>query len=198
VQKVQKAEATMDSHTAETYSPRHAGHVRELTDMFTAYIHEELDRTGKAAPGMPVADFLATLILKTGDEVTGFCSVDIARHAVELIYVKPAHRRQGRASQLLRYLAAGCPDRLGAKTPLTPAGRALAESLDLRIIEMPPEEIAAAEQSMRQLDRDLSQHCRHKRGNPARPCRRCYRQAMARTAEVLITAYAARYWLTAA
>lgn len=188
----------MDSHTAETYDPRHAGHVRELTDMFTAYIHEELDRTGQAAPGMPVADFLATLILKTGDEITGFCSVDIARHAVELIYVKPPHRRQGMASRLLRYLATGCPGPLGAKSPLTPAGRALAEALDLRIIEMPPDEVAAAERSMQRLDRDLSRHCHHRRGNPARPCRRCYRLAMARTAEVIITAYAARAVLTAA
>lgn len=188
----------MDSHTAEILNPRSVDHVRELTAMFTAYIHEELDRTGEAAPGMPVADFLTTLIITTGDEITGFCSLDIARHAVELIYVRPPHRRQGVASRLLRYLAAGCPGTLGAKSPLTPAGRALAEALDLRVIEMPPGEVAAAERSMRRLDRDLSRQCHHRRGNPARPCRRCYRQAMSRTAEVIVSVYAARAWLTAA
>lgn len=176
--------------TLETLNPTSPEHTHALTHLFTAYLTEELNRTGDMPLGLPAAAYLRTILIRTGPHITGFCAIDPSRYAVELIYVRPAHRRQGHASGLLTALANTCPQPMLMKPPLTPASERLAAKLGLGLTEPGPEEAANAEAQRQTMRRGIAQHCRHRRrGNPALACSRCYRRAVARFAQSAVTAY---------
>lgn len=171
----------------DPYSPTE---LADLANLYCAYLLEEYDRTGEAAPGFPVAVFLRTILVKIDGHTIGFCSIDTTRYAVELVYLDPAYRHGGLGRSLLAWLASGCPQPMRAKAPLSPAGYALVHSLGIQPSQPGRDEEEAAEQSRVDLHRTLVAHCRHKRiGNPARPCPRCFRKHLTTTAETVIAAY---------
>lgn len=173
------------------FNPRSAAEARRIIELYQAYLLEELERTGVVAPGLPVALYLKTLIVWHDDVITGFCSLDLGRYAIELIYIEPTYRRQGIARMLLAALNASCPGQMRAKAPLTPSSQALVDSLGIPSTEPGQEEVRHAARSLEELHRDINAHCRHRRGNPSRPCRRCYRSNLLKSAEIAVSAYVA-------
>jgi GNAT superfamily N-acetyltransferase len=167
----------------DPFDPAHPDQGRQLAGMYEGYLLEEFDRTGKLAPGFPVAFFLQTLLVWDGTKAVGFCSVDPKRCSVELMYITPAYRRKGLALVLLAQLAATCPRPMELKAPLTPGGRALADRLQLGIAL--PEE----DQDLTGLHRAINARCRHRRGNPLNPCRRCYRAGLPKVAARVVGTY---------
>lgn len=178
--------------TAETFNPTSTEHITALIRLHQAYLLEELDRIGHYPSGIPVARWLKTSIIRIGETPAGFISVDIGRHSVELLYIAPPYRGQGIAAALLAGLAATCPKPMELKTPLTPGGHALANKLGLGLAHSTPEELADNERAVQDLHRTINRQCTHRRvGNPARPCKRCYRRGLEKTAVALVLSYAA-------
>ncbi|MDX3314565.1 GNAT family N-acetyltransferase [Streptomyces sp. ME08-AFT2] len=175
---------------ARPFDPRSADQVRRLTDLYRAYLHEELERTGYAVAGLPVAAYLNTFLVWLDDDVIGFYSLDFTRYAVELIYLEPQHRGKGIARAVFTRLKMTCPVPMRAKVPLSPSGQALVDSVGIGVTEPTDEEEQSAAESLDDVHRVLSKECNHKRGNPARPCRRCYRRALSVTAETVVSGYA--------
>ncbi|MFF7200489.1 GNAT family N-acetyltransferase [Streptomyces sp. NPDC008141] len=185
--------AGASSATVERFDHTSTEHLAALTTMQRDYLLEELDRIGIHAPGIPAAFWLQTLLVRVGDTIAGFCSVDTTRYAIELIYVRPPYRGHGIAARLLSELAATCPEPMRLKTPLSPGGHALAEKLGLGLSHSTDEEQQTADRTIQDLHRAIEKHCPHGRraGNPARPCKRCYRKAVTRSAEAVVMTYRA-------
>lgn len=180
---------TTTTEQVAVFNPRSTHHTRRLIAMYQAYMLEELERTGTAAPGLPAAGYLKTLLIHHGNDIAGFCSLDGARHSVELVYVDPEHRGQGLATTLLARLAATCPHPMRLKAPLTPGGQALANRLGLGIADYTETELRRAVRGMERLHQAIRANCPHKGGNPAAVCRRCYRKTLRRAAAAAVTAY---------
>lgn len=168
----------------DPFDPAHPDQVSSLVDMYKGYLLGEFDRTGEQAAGFPVAFFLHTLLIWNGDKAVGFCSIDLRRCSVELIYITPVYRGRGLALALLAQLKASCPRPMELKAPLSPGGRGLADRLQLGIA-MPEED----DDDPTELHRKINAQCRHKRGNPLKPCPRCYRAVMSRMAALVIRTY---------
>lgn len=175
--------------TIAVFNPCSIQHVEGLTRLYTGYLLEELDRTGQQAPGLPVAVWLRTLVLQHSDRIIGFCSVDLGRHSVELLYLAPEYRRRGIARNLLQQLAEQCPGRMTAKGPFTPASRALIDRLGIPPQDPPEEEARQAAETLNRLHRDIARLCPHSRKRSSRPCQRCYRRLLRRTAQAVVCAY---------
>ncbi|MFF1743885.1 GNAT family N-acetyltransferase [Streptomyces mirabilis] len=167
-------------------------HVRMLIDLYRAYLLEEADRTREHASGIPVAVWLQTLMVSIGSTPAAFCSVDLGRLAVELVYVTPEFRGHGVAAWLLRELARTCPGQLSIKAPLSPAGAALAARAGL-VVDFPTQkQQAEGEQAQREMRHAIEKQCRHRRaGDPRATCRRCLRTLLTRSAEAHVMSYVA-------
>jgi GNAT superfamily N-acetyltransferase len=178
--------------TGEVFDPHSAEHVRALIRMHQDYLLEELARTGEHALGVPAAGWLRTMVLRAGGDFAGYFAADMGRHSVELIYVVPEFRGHGLSTQVLAELAAKCPQPMSVKAPLTPGGQRLADKLGLHIAYSTPEELQETSQTLAELRRGVDQHCTHKRtGDPRRPCMRCYRAAVKKSATATVMAYVA-------
>lgn len=189
---------TQANHWFTEFDPRSAEQCRRLIETYQAHLLEELERTGEAAPGFPVAFYLKTLIVWSDDAIAGFCSVDLHRLSVELIYIDPSHRGQGLARFVLTSLGATCPEPMRAKGPLSPAGQALVDSIGIGVADPDEEQQIEAVASLKSMHRTMAAHCRHKVSNPGRPCLRCYRKALKKSAEVVVGTYVAACWALAA
>lgn len=174
---------------ARPFDPRSSDQVRRLIDLYRAYLHEELERTGGAVAGLPVAAYLNTFLVWVDDDVIGFYSLDFTRYAAELIYIEPQHRGKGIARTVFARLKTTCPILMRAKVPLSPAGQALVDSVGIGVTEPTEDEERSAAEGLDDVHRVLSKDCHHKRGNPARPCRRCYRRVLSVTAETVVAGY---------
>lgn len=164
--------------------------VGALVRMFQGYLLEEFERTGHHAPGIPLATWLHTLIVYVGKTPAGFCSADFTRYAIELIYVDPRYRGHGVASQLLADLGSSCPQPMRIKSPLSPGGQALADKLGVPLSEPSESQVRDAAETLNDLHRTINDRCPHKRaGDPRRPCKRCYRAGLKRTAESMVMSY---------
>lgn len=176
--------------TLVPYDRTSQAHVSSLIDLFRGYLLEELDRTGEHAPGIPVADWLNTFLVLVDDTAVGFCSADTTRYAIELIYITPSQRGRGLASLVLQDLRASCPGTMRLKAPVTPGGAALAARLGIGLSAPVENEIRHGREAMEALHQTINRRCPHKRaGNPQRPCRRCYRAVIKRTAGMVIVSY---------
>lgn len=173
-----------------TFDPTSPDHVQQLTRLFADYLVEDFERTGNAPLGVPVAFFLRALTLWDGPTMVAFCSVDITRDSVELIYVTRPYRSQSIAKTLYRDLKVVLPE-LSVKGPLSPAGEALAAQIGLPVDASEQSEIDQAAIIDAELHRGVAAACRHKHGNPSRGCNRCYRTAMVRSARIVVTRYVA-------
>ncbi|MFA3877564.1 N-acetyltransferase family protein [Streptomyces sp. MMCC 100] len=183
--------------TGTLFDPRSDEHARALTDLYRAYLLEEAERTREHAPGIPVAVWLQTALLSVDGVFVAFCSVDLKRRSVELVYVAPEHRGRGLASVLLADLARTCPTQLTVKAPLSPDGEALAASVGLPVVHPDAEQVEQGLTAQREMKRALDRQCRHRRGNPAAVCRRCLRALLTRSAEAHVRGYVAlvnNYW----
>jgi GNAT superfamily N-acetyltransferase len=162
--------------------------VEAVTLLFADYLLEGLDRLGHFPSGMPIANWLSTVVLYVGDQPVGFSAADLTRYAIELIYIAPAYRRQGIAYRLLSDLSDSCPERMRIKAPLSPGCQALAERLGIPVSAPTAEEEAKGRQAIAELHETLRRRCKHpRRGSPQRPCRRCYRALLRRMAVVMVT-----------
>ncbi|MDX3555313.1 GNAT family N-acetyltransferase [Streptomyces europaeiscabiei] len=162
--------------------------VEAVTLLFADYLLEGLDRLGHFPSGMPIANWLNTVVLYVDGIPAGFCAADLTRYAVELIYVAPAYRRKGIAHRLLVDLRDSCPEQMRIKAPLSPGCQALAEQLGIPVSAPTAEEEAKGEQAVAELHETIRRHCKHPRkGSPQRPCRRCYRALLRRMALAMVT-----------
>ncbi|MFD8260214.1 hypothetical protein ACFV19_15045 [Streptomyces griseoluteus] len=164
--------------TLDLYEVRDDAQVHDLGVMYRNYQLEELERTGQAGLGLPVATWLATAWIRYGDERAGFVSLDVRRWALELVYIEPAFRGRGLALLAVADIARSRPGRLAAKTPLSPSGEALANRFGLVLAEHTPQEAARAAGQMRELHEAIRNNCRHgkkRSGDPRKVCQRCYR-----------------------
>ncbi|MFE2300818.1 hypothetical protein ACFXAW_21845 [Streptomyces sp. NPDC059445] len=177
--------------TGALFDPHDPEHVAALIDMYRAYLVEEGDRTREHASGIPVATWLRTLLVQVDGAFAAFCSVDLVRRSVELVYVVREYRGGGLASQMLADLARSCPDPLTLKAPLSPGGEALAARLGLAVVQPTPEQNQEGAVAQQDLHRALDLKCRHRRGNPAAVCRKCLRVLLGRSAEVHVRSYVA-------
>ncbi|MDX2986531.1 GNAT family N-acetyltransferase [Streptomyces caniscabiei] len=178
--------------TDSVFDPARDEDVEILVRLYGDYLVEELERTGHMVPGMAVAGFLQTMILRMDGEPAGFVSADMTRCSVELIYVAPQFRGMGAALLVLANLARTCPKPMALKAPLSPGGEGLAARLGLPVSEATPEQARDVEEMVRSGERLMMQRCRHKRtGDPRKPCRRCYRAGVRRYADGLVRRYAA-------
>lgn len=175
--------------TPRRFNPLDAEHAKSLTDLYRAYLLEEFERTGGDADGLPIAPYLFTYFVDWDGTPVGFVSASPAHRAVELVYIAPEFRGHGLARVVLEDLRSTCPGPMRIKGPLTPAGKALSESLAI------PEEVrdaqtsAEVERDHREMTALLSKACRHQRGNPGRACKRCYRKYLSLSAEVVVRVY---------
>ncbi|MFD9249602.1 GNAT family N-acetyltransferase [Streptomyces bottropensis] len=184
--------ATQPTLTDSVFDPTRDEDVDTLVRLYGDYLVEELERTGHMVPGMAVAGFLRTEILRMDGEPAGFVSADLARYSVEVIYVSPGFRGMGAATLVLANMVRTCPQPLALKAPLSPGGEALAARLGLRVSEPTPEQARDVEESVRDGERMMMLRCRHKRtGDPRKPCMRCYRPGVRRYADGLVRRYAA-------
>jgi GNAT superfamily N-acetyltransferase len=173
---------------AAFFDPHSDEHVSSLGRMFTDYLLEDLERLGHFPPGIPLANWLWTLMVYVDGRPAGFCSIDYKRCSVELVYIAPAYRRFGLARRLLGDIRDSCPKALALKAPVSPGGQALADSLGLPLSVPTESEIAAAQRTLDDLHQSIRERCRHKQtGDPRRPCMRCYRTALKRSAAAMIT-----------
>ena len=162
--------------------------VEAVTLLFKDYLLEELDRLGHFPSGIPIANWLNTIVLYVDGQPVGFCSADLTRYAIELIYVAPTHRRLGIARRILADLRDSCPERMRIKAPLSPACRALVEDLGIPMSMPTPGEEARGEQAIKDLHETIRRHFKHRRvGSPLRPCRRCYQVLLRRAAVAMVT-----------
>lgn len=162
--------------------------VEAVTLLFADYLLEGLDRLGHFPSGMPIANWLNTVVLYVDGQPAGFCAADLTRYAVELIYVAPTYRRQGIAHRLLADLRDSCPERMRIKAPLSPACQALVEQLGIPVSEHTAAEEAKGEQVVAELHETIRRHCKHPRkGSPQRPCLRCYRALLRRMSVAMVT-----------
>lgn len=162
-------------------------HVTNLAGLYEQYLFEEYERLSQFPAGIPIADWLMTVILYVNGEPVGFSSSDRTRCAVELIYIAPAWRSLGIAKQHLEHLRATCPGELRIKAPLSPGGEALAQRLNIPVSRPDRQETAESRRSIEALHRSISATCPHPRkGNPSQPCPRCYRVALKRAVVRLV------------
>lgn len=178
----------------DPFSPRH---VAQMIALFENYMVEEYRRTRSAPPGLPAAHYLKSLTLWSGDTMIGFCSLDLPRRAVELIYIDPTHRRLGIARSLFEDLQAHCPEPMRAKVPLSPAGQALVDSVGIGLSSPDDYETEDARRANAEFHQALAKACHHRRGNPARACSRCYTTTMRAGAKAVVTNYAVECQLLA-
>lgn len=177
------------------FDPRRDHHCFGLADLYLCYLTEEYGRTGREGDGHPVGSGMKTYLFLSDGRIVGFCAVDVVKFAVELIYVKPGHRRQGIGKGFLSWLGSLSPTPVRLKPPLSPSSAALAESLGLEALRMDDDEIEARE-LLRGEGRGMSlvastcSQLRHKRGNPARACRRCCQRLFTRMAAFMVGGYA--------
>lgn len=174
--------------TLDPLDPMLNEQVSLLAAMHYRYMLEELDRTGRAAAGFPLAPWLTTLFIRWQGSALGFVAIDVSRRSIELIYVDAPYRGQGLATAALESIAGPCPELLAMKAPLTPAAAALTARLGLPVTESTPEQVADGERFLTALEQGLRKRCRHKTksGHPGRPCKRCYRDALQAYTENLI------------
>lgn len=162
--------------------------VEAVTLLFADYLLEGLDRLGHFPSGMPIANWLNTVVLYVDGQPAGFCAADLTRYAIELIYVAPAYRRRGIAHRLLTDLRDSCPEQMRIKAPLSPACQALVKQLGIPVSEHTTAEEAKGEQAVTELHETIRRHCKHPRkGSPQRPCRRCYRALLRRMSVAMVT-----------
>ncbi|MFE9170872.1 GNAT family N-acetyltransferase [Streptomyces kebangsaanensis] len=173
------------------FNPRSHTHARRITELFTGYLLEEYDRIGDYAPGLPVALHLNTLIVYAGDDIAGFCSADPHAYALELIYLDPAYRGRGIATAIVTQMRQTCPKPMGARMPFTPHGQALVTRTGLRPHQPGESALQDAAEQLAEINRDIRRECPHRRGHPAKACRRCYRQALRRSATHIVRTYLA-------
>ncbi|MFE4408356.1 GNAT family N-acetyltransferase [Streptomyces sp. NPDC056821] len=173
------------------FNPRSYTHVRRITELYSAYLLEEYDRINDYAPGLPVAAHINTLVVRAGDEIAGFCSADPHACALELIYLAPEHRGRGIAAAIVTQMRQACPKPMGAKMPFTPHGQALVERTRLRPIQPSESALQDAAEQLKDINRVIRKECPHRRGNPSKACRRCYRQALRRSATHIVQTYLA-------
>ncbi|MER5209426.1 GNAT family N-acetyltransferase [Streptomyces sp. NPDC002838] len=173
---------------AASFDYRSNRDVEALTLLFKDYLFEGLDRLGHFPSGLPIANWLNTVVLYVDGQPAGFCAADLTRYAIELIYVAPVYRRQGIAQRLLADLRDSCPEQMRIKAPLSPACQALVERLGIPVSEPTAAEEAKGEQAVAELHETIRRHCKHPRkGAPQRPCRRCYRALLRRMSVVMVT-----------
>ncbi|KDN73940.1 hypothetical protein DF19_41860 [Streptomyces olindensis] len=173
---------------ATNFDYRSSRDVEALTLFFKDYLLEEHERLRHFPSGIPLASWLNTILLHVDDEPVGFCSADLTRYAIELIYVAPEHRRLGIARWILTDLRDACPERMRIKAPLSPACRKLAEQLAIPISSPTPDEEARGERAIKDLHETIRQRCRHRRvGSDLRPCHRCYQALLRRAAVAMVT-----------
>ncbi len=178
--------------TDSVFDPTRDEDVDVLVRLYGDYLVEELERTGHMVPGMAVAGFLRTMLLRMDGTPAGFVSADLSRYSVEVIYVAPEFRGLGAAGMVLANLARTCPQPLALKAPLSPGGEALAARLGLEVSEPTPDQACGVDRDVRDGERMMMQRCRHKRtGDPRKPCMRCYRPGVRRYADGLVRRYAA-------
>lgn len=184
--------ATDTSVRLVEYNPQSMHECVGLAAMYSKYLEEELDRTGHMAPGFPVASFLRTVIIWTGNKPAGFVSIDIDRASVELIWVAEHCRGQGIATEALSKLASSCPRPMELKAPLSPGGEVLAERLGLNLAHSTPEHIQEAKAAISSVEQMMRRMCKHKRksGDPRRTCRKCYVTCLRRHASNIVGAHA--------
>ncbi|WP_390899100.1 GNAT family N-acetyltransferase [Streptomyces cynarae] len=103
-------------------------------------------------PGLAVAGFLWTAIVKVGGQPPGFVSIDGKRYSIEVIYVTPEHRGHGVATMILVGVARACPQQLALKAPLSPGGEALGARLGLPSVESTPEEIREMQETIQHAE----------------------------------------------
>ncbi|MGV4889255.1 GNAT family N-acetyltransferase [Streptomyces viridosporus] len=173
------------------FNPRSYSHISSLAELHKAYLLEEFERTGDYAPGLPVASHTNTLIIRVGDEIGGFCAVDPHHFALELIYLAPPYRGRGIAAALIQQMRATCPQRMKAKLPFTPQGQALVTRTGLQPLQPAAASVQAAAAQLAEIHRVVRRDCPHKKGNPAKPCRRCWPKALRRSTEYAIRQYLA-------
>lgn len=162
-------------------------HVTALARLFEDYLLEDFERLGYFPPGIPLSDWLFTTLLYIDGEAIGFSSSDWTRYAVELLYVAPAYRGHGVAEQHLAHLRDTCPGDMRIKAPLSPGGEALARKLNLPLSEPDQDEIDDSRRSIESLHRTIAARCPHvRKGNPSRPCPRCYRAVLKRAVKALV------------
>lgn len=184
--------ATQPTLADSVFDPTCDEDVDILVRLYGDYLVEELERTGHMVPGMAVAGFLRTMLLRMDGEPAGFVSADLSRYSVEVIYVAPEFRRLGAATLVLANMVRTCPQPLALKAPLSPGGEALAARLGLLVSEPTPEQARGVEKDVADGERMMMQRCRHKRtGDPRKPCMRCYRPGVRRYADGLVRRYAA-------
>ncbi|MEU3435455.1 GNAT family N-acetyltransferase [Streptomyces sp. NPDC006863] len=173
------------------FNPRSYTHIRSIAELHKAYLLEEFERTGDYAPGLPVATHTNTLIIRVGDEIGGFCAIDPHHYALELVYLAPPYRGRGIAAALIQQMRATCPQRMKAKLPFTPQGQALVTRTGLLPLQPSDASVQAAADRLAEIHRVIRRDCPHKRGNPAKPCRRCWPKALRRSTEYALAAYLA-------
>ncbi|WP_405548909.1 GNAT family N-acetyltransferase [Streptomyces globisporus] len=172
--------ASFDYHSDE--------HVAVLTSMFREYLLEDFDRTGHFAPGFPFALWLQTLLVSVDGHPVAFCSADLKRRSIELLYVRPDYRRRGVAQLLLRHLRDSCPSEMRLKAPVSPACLRIAERLGIPVAHQPEEERQEAERALAEMAAGVRRLCTHKRtGNPLRSCRVCYRALLKKAANRMVS-----------
>lgn len=181
-----------DGITLEGYVSDNEEHVANLGAMFSRYLLEELDRTGRMALGTPASGFLLTMLIKVEGRYAGFLSLDLARCSIELVFIKAEFRGRGLATLALVATESYAPRPLAMKAPLSPGGAVLAERLGLSVAENDEEEAAESEQSVQVLESGVRARCTHKRrgGDPRRPCKRCYQWALRKYAQELVDDHA--------
>lgn len=185
--------------TLEGYNPLKDEDVTSLQDMFTSYLLEEFERIGEMAFGNPVAGYLVTFIIHCEGQEAGFLSVDIARHSVEVIYVKTESRGRRLATLALAALNQKCPQTLALKSPLSPGGERLAARLELDRADNAPDD-NENEDALRTIQRSIDTSCPHKKkrtGDPSKPCKRCYRKGLRQYASAVIDRHAQGVRMTA-
>ncbi|MEU3204253.1 GNAT family N-acetyltransferase [Streptomyces cyaneofuscatus] len=180
--------ATHHASTTEFNSNSYT-HIRAIIELHRGYLHEEFDRIGEYAPGLPVAAHLNTLLIRCGNQIAGFCAIDPHNYALELVYLAPEHRGKGIVSAVITQMKATCPQRMGAKMPFTPSSQALVQRTGLRPITPSPESLLANARQLADINRTIRKECPHKGGNPAKACPRCYRKALSRSAEYVVQSY---------
>lgn len=173
------------------FNPRSYTHVRRITELYGAYLLEEYDRINDYAPGLPVAAHINTLVVRVGDDIAGFCAADPHACALELIYIAPEHRGRGIAAAIVTQMRQACPKPMGAKMPFTPHGQALVERTRLRPIQPSDKALRDAAEQLADINRVIRKECPHRRGNPAKACRRCYRRALRWSATHIVQTYLA-------